>query len=77
MRNRKIIAVLSIIFLVIIGEFGLSKPAGNEGSVIDFTAINFFGNGWTYAYKTSEYALSKNASFIRGAFQIEMALREL
>ncbi len=46
MRNRKIIVALSIIFLVIMGGFGLSKPAGNEKSVTNFTATNFFGNGW-------------------------------
>ena len=46
MRNRKIIVVLSIIFLVVMGEFGLSKAKGNEESVIEFTTVNFFGNGW-------------------------------
>ena len=44
---------------------------------IDYPIFDTDVYGWTYAYKTSEYALSKNASFIRGAFQIEKALREL
>ena len=44
---------------------------------IDYPIIDTDVWGWTYAYKTSEYALAKGASFIRAAAQIEKALREL
>ncbi|MCK4304879.1 MAG: glycoside hydrolase family 9 protein [Candidatus Eisenbacteria sp.] len=44
---------------------------------IDYPLIDSDAWGWTYAYKTSEYALAKAASFIKAASQIEMALREM
>ncbi|MCK4872897.1 MAG: glycoside hydrolase family 9 protein, partial [Phycisphaerales bacterium] len=44
---------------------------------IDYPIIDTDVWGWTYAYRTSEYALAKGASFIRAAGQIEKALREL
>ena len=44
---------------------------------IDYPIIDTDVWGWTYAYKTSEYALAKGASFMRAAAQIEKALREL
>jgi endoglucanase len=44
---------------------------------VDYPVIDTDVWGWTYAYKTGEYALAKNASFIRAASQIVMALREL
>ncbi len=43
---------------------------------IDYPVFDTGTWGWTYAYKTSEYACSKNDSFIRGASQIEKALRK-
>ncbi len=43
----------------------------------DYPIIDTDVHGWTYAYKTSEYALAKNASFIRAAAQIVKGLREL
>ncbi len=44
---------------------------------VDYPLIDTDVHGWTYAYRTSEYALAKNASFLRAAGQIEKALREL
>jgi endoglucanase len=44
---------------------------------IDYPIFDTGTWGWTYAYKTSEYACSKNDSFIRGASQITKALRKL
>jgi hypothetical protein len=44
---------------------------------IDYPIFDTGTWGWTYAYKTSEYACSKNDSFIRGASQITKALRML
>jgi endoglucanase len=44
---------------------------------IDYPIFDTGTWGWTYAYKTSEYACSKNDSFIRGASQIAKALRML
>ena len=42
---------------------------------IDYPIIDTGTWGWTYAYRTSEYACAENGTFIRAASQIEKALR--
>lgn len=44
---------------------------------IDYPIFDTGTWGWTYAYKTSEYACSKNGSFTRAATQVAKALRKL
>ena len=44
---------------------------------IDYPVIDTGTWGWTYAYKTSEYACSKNGMFLMGVSQIAKALRML
>ena len=44
---------------------------------IDYPIMDSDVWGWTYSYKTGEYALAKGASFIRAASQIVKGLREL
>ena len=44
---------------------------------IDYPIFDTGTWGWTYAYKTSEYACSKNGIFLLGVSQITKALRKL
>ena len=44
---------------------------------IDYPIIDTGTWGWTYAYRTSEYACAENGTFIRAVSQIEKALRIL
>jgi len=44
---------------------------------IDYPIMDTGTWGWTYAYKTSEYACSKNGMFLMGVSQITKAMRML
>jgi hypothetical protein len=43
---------------------------------LDYPILDTDVHGWTFAYRTSEYALAKNASFIRAAVMIHKAQKE-